>query len=239
MLIGGLEKLTIIDYPEKIACIVFTAGCNFRCHYCYNPMFVRPEEVAQFTEQNKIKNMMGEDDLFDFLRRRVGKLDGVVITGGEPLLQPDVGNLIAKIRSMGFHIKLDTNGTNPEALQKLIDMELIDYIAMDIKSSPKNYSKAVGVEVDLDKLLKSVIIIKTSGLPYEFRTTVVPGLVSKEDIKMIGEFIEGADKWFLQQFKNDAEMLNSDYNQVAKYRTKDLEEMRETAKSYVKSCEIR
>ncbi len=239
MLIGGLEKMTLIDFPDNIACIVFTAGCNFRCHYCYNPLFVLPEEVAKFVKNNEDDSELGESDFFSFLSKRVGKLDGVVVTGGEPTLQPDLVEFITKIKEMGFNVKLDTNGTNPEVVQDLIDRKLIDYIAMDIKSSPKNYEKAVGIEVDLDKLKKSVIIIKNSGLLYEFRTTVVPGLVGIEDIALMGEFIEGADKWFLQSFKSDAEMINNDFKKIIKYKSTEMEEMQKIAMKFVKRCSVR
>ena len=165
MLIGGVEKTSLVDYPEKLTAVVFTIGCNFRCGYCHNP------ELIKLKEDSKI---LDETDLFVYLEKRKGLLDAVTITGGEPTLQPDLYNFIKKIKNIGYLIKLDTNGTNPEVLEKLLRENLLDYIAMDIKNSIDNYNKVVRNFTDKEKILKSIDLIMKSGLNYEFRTTTLP-----------------------------------------------------------------
>ena len=197
MIIGGLEKLTLLDYPNHLAAIIFTSGCNFRCHYCYNPMLVLPPKGEDRKNKEDLSSIASED-LFLFLKERFGRLEGVVITGGEPTLHADLPDFIKKIKKLGYLVKLDTNGTNPEMLEKLIQAKLIDYLAMDIKSDADNYEKTVGVKINFQNLQKSAKIIITSGLPYEFRTTMVPGLVNKEIFLAMGAFIKGAKKWYLQ-----------------------------------------
>lgn len=189
MIIGGLQKTSLIDFPEKISAIIFTQGCNFRCGYCHNPELL-----------NRADAKYSEEEIFEFLKSRVGKLDGVVITGGEPTLQKDLKNFIEKIKDMGFCVKLDTNGTNPEMLEDLIKSNLLDYVAMDIKSSVINYEKTVSVNVNIDNIKKSINLLKNSDIKYEFRTTVLKNLISKEDFEQIGKEIEGAKKYYLQKF---------------------------------------
>lgn len=189
MIIGGLQKTSLIDFPEKISAIIFTQGCNFRCGYCHNPELL-----------NRADAKYSEEEIFEFLKSRVGKLDGVVITGGEPTLQKDLKTFIEKIKGMGFCVKLDTNGTNPEMLEDLINSNLLDYVAMDIKSSIINYEKTVSVNVNIDNIKKSINLLKNSDIKYEFRTTVLKSLISKEDFEQIGKEIEGAKKYYLQKF---------------------------------------
>lgn len=242
MLIGGLQKFSLLDYPGFLAAIIFTQGCNFKCQFCYNPMLV---VVPQKDHHSEIK----EDDLFAFLKTRIGKLDAVVITGGEPTIHSDLPKFIAEIRKLGYLVKLDTNGSCPEMLQKLIELKLVDYIAMDIKAPEDKYCKVVGVPADFDKIKKSVKIIMQSKLPpadaqamagkYEFRTTIAPGLLNKDDIKKIGKIIKGADKWYLQQFKSDIDLVNKKMEKIKPYSDKEMEEMREVAGKYVKKCEVR
>ena len=178
-------------------------------------------------------------DLFVFLASRVGKLEGVVITGGEPTIHPDLPDFIRQIRELGFKIKLDTNGTNPEMLAGLISEKLVDYIAMDIKGSPARYNEVAGVEVNLDNIKKSVKIIKEAGLPYEFRTTLVPGLADTQAIKEMGELIRGAKKWYLQHFKSDIDLVDNDFKGAAGFKPSELLEMRLAAEAYVLFCELR
>jgi pyruvate formate lyase activating enzyme len=180
-----------------------------------------------------------EDDLLFFLNRRRGKLEAVVITGGEPTLHKDLPEFIRKIKDLGYLVKLDTNGTNPEMLKTLIEGKMLDYIAMDIKSSLRNYAKTANVDVDLAKIKKSLKIIMKSGLSYEFRTTIVPGLVSASDIENIGELIKGADKWYLQQFKPGTPLVNDEYGKIKPYGNKELKAIREIGRKYVEVCEIR
>lgn len=183
--------------------------------------------------------LISEDDLFIFLEDRKGKLDGVVITGGEPTLHKDLPEFIAKIKEMGYLVKLDSNGTNPEMLQDLINKKLIDYIAMDIKASWNKYEEAVGVKVGLEKLKKSVKMIMSSGLPYEFRTTLVPGLHDSQDIKAMGEMIKGADHWYLQKFKPDVELVDHAFENKVTFKDSELKEFEEIGSQFVKDCQAR
>lgn len=239
MIIGGLEKMTLIDYPGQLAAIVFTKGCNFRCHFCYNPLLVWPDRETDEKKYEKDYSLISEDDLFLFLKSRKGKLDGVVITGGEPTLHHDLPEFIAKIREMGFKIKLDTNGTSPLMLQKLLDAKLLDYIAMDLKASENKYEEVTAVKVSFSNLKKSVRMIIESNLPHEFRTTVVPNLLTLEDFDEMGRIIEGADAWYLQKFKSDVALVNRDLEKKAGFSEKEMENMAEIGRKYVKVCEVR
>lgn len=245
MIIGGLQKFSLLDYPEHLSAIIFTQGCNFRCQFCYNPMLVRfAGKINHNIPSPKSEDQRGhtyikEDDLFSFLKKRLGKLDAVVITGGEPTIHADLPKFIKKIKSLGYKIKLDTNGAQPEILKKLVEEQLIDYLAMDIKASEKKYKLVTGEQPDLAKIKKSIKIIKESGLPYEFRTTIVPGLHEKNDIKEIGKLIKGGAKWFLQQFKSDMDLINKKLKRTKPYTEKEIKEMCKEARKYVKFCEVR
>jgi pyruvate formate lyase activating enzyme len=247
MKIGGLEKNSLIDYPGELAAVVFTVGCVFRCPFCYNPMLVlsplgdRRGDISlpKGQESEKGHTLLNEDDLFLFLKSRVGKLDAVVISGGEPTMHPDLPEFIRRIRALGFKIKLDTNGTNPKMLEKLLAEKLIDYLAMDIKAAPEDYNRAAGVNFDFEKIKKSVKIIKESGLPYEFRTTCVPGFIDEEAVAKMGELIEGADKWFLQNFKSDTELIDQCLSGRPGFASREMEKFAEIGRVYVKKCETR
>ena len=255
MIIGGLQKFSLLDYPEQLAAIVFTQGCNYRCQYCYNPMLVRPDVHDKFKNRASASPESGdqngrpqfsplvkaifEDDFFVFLRNRQNKLDAVVITGGEPTLHEDLPEFIKKIKQLGYKIKLDTNGTNPEMIAKIVKEKLIDYVAMDVKGSPRKYGEIIGVKPNLADIKKSIKIIMDSKLPYEFRTTIVPGLIEITDIKEIGELIKGARKWFLQQFKNETELVNTKWQSQRPYKSSEMEAMCKIAQNYVKICGIR
>lgn len=249
MIIGGVEKLTLIDFPGKLAAIIFTQGCNFRCQFCYNPLLVMPIGDVKLKYQ-KDHSVIPMSDLFGFLESRRGKLDGVVVSGGEPTLHHDLPEFLAKIRSLGYAIKLDSNGTNPEMLEKVIAQKLVDYLAMDIKAPLVKYAQVVDCAVNTDLIEKSIEIIKKSGLPYEFRTTLVPGMHTSEDIDEMGELIRGvanpADagsfgvaKWYLQFFKSDTPLVNREMETKDKFTTKEMEEMAERGKKYVGICEVR
>jgi pyruvate formate lyase activating enzyme len=240
MIIGGLEKLTLLDYPDHLAAIIFTQGCNFRCHFCYNPMLVLPRTGGD--EKNKKEkgfSPLSTEDLFLFLRERFGRLEGVVITGGEPTLHPDLPSFIKQIKEIGYLVKLDTNGTDPVMLQALINDKLIDYVAMDIKAPLDKYEETTSVKLDWDNIQKSVKIIMTSDLPYEFRTTVVPGLLLKEDFHKMGELIKGANKWYLQNFKSDTELVDASYKKQAGYTAKEMAEFAAIGRDYTDLCEVR
>lgn len=193
MKLAGLVKSSLIDYPGKIAAVVFTQGCNFRCGFCHNPDLISFEPQASSIQYE-------EKEVLDFLKTRVGKLDGVVITGGEPLIQSDIEEFISKIKSLGFAVKLDTNGSNPEKLSKLIDEKLVDYIAMDIKGTLSNYPDICAYS-NKKVIQKSIEIIMKSGLDYELRTTVLPIYHNIDDFKEIGELISGAKLYTIQGFR--------------------------------------
>lgn len=249
MQIGGLQKFSLLDFPDHLAAIVFTQGCNFRCHFCYNPMLVWPQsEVGKLNinpsaiADEKIKKVdpaIGVDDLFDFLKTRRKKLDAVVISGGEPTIYADLPEFIAKIKELGFKVKLDTNGTNPKMLKELIANKQIDYIAMDIKGVFEKYDIITEAQPNIRSIRKSIKLIMESGLLYEFRTTVVPGLIEKKDIKNIAKEIQGAQKWYLQAFKSNVDLVNGSFKNVAAYTNDEMEEMRKIGKEFVDFCGTR
>ncbi|MDD3368119.1 MAG: anaerobic ribonucleoside-triphosphate reductase activating protein [Lachnospiraceae bacterium] len=192
MQICGLNKTTLLDFPEHVAATVFTGGCNFRCPFCQNgDLVLHPEQVEQTPEE----------EFFSFLKKRKGILTGVCITGGEPTLQADLENFIRKIKELGFLVKLDTNGSRPDVLKKLVQEELLDYVAMDIKSSPENYGAVCGnAKVKIEDIRESVSFLLNGTLPYEFRTTVVRELHTKKDFEKIGNWIAGCQAYFLQSY---------------------------------------
>ena len=241
MRIAGFEKLTLIDYPDHLAAIIFTHACNFRCHYCYNPMLVWPsgKESDKEDMNRKAYPLISEDELFDFLKNRKGKLDGLVITGGEPTLQPDLIPFIKKVKDLGFLVKLDTNGTRPEVIEKILKEKIIDYIAMDFKAPLNDYEKVVNVKFDWDKIGKSVKMIKEGGVDHEFRTTVLPKLIKKDDIIEMAKFLNGADKWYLQKFKSDPDLVNMSYKKLSSYTDKEMDELVSVAKKYFKNVNWR
>ena len=231
MKIGGLQKTSLIDYPGKIAATVFLIGCNFHCPFCQNPELVDPQKI-------KKQLSISEKDFFKFLDARKGLIEGICITGGEPTIHSDLIDFIKKIKQKGFLVKLDTNGSSPEILKKLLKEKLLDFIALDIKSSQNNYSKAVGVKVDLAKIKKSIDLIKNSGINYEFRTTVVPGLVEREDIEEMGEWLKGAKKIALQQFQNK-KVLDKKFEKVQPYSEEILKDFKKILGKYIGKVELR
>lgn len=242
MLLGGLQKFSLLDYEGFMSAIVFTQGCNLKCRFCYNPMLVWPSGFQSKASQFKQKDhcpKIKESDLFEFLKSRAGKLDAVVITGGEPTIQPDLPRFIAKIKKLGYLVKLDTNGTNPEMLNDLIKKKSIDYIAMDIKGPRVKYKKITGSAMSFNKIKKSVKIIIESGLPHEFRTTIIPGLTTQADMREIGKIIKGADKWFLQKIKTDIDLIDNKLKKIKPTSNKELEEMQKIGSKYVKQCKLR
>jgi len=195
MKIAGLVRSSLIDYPGKVAAVVFTQGCNFRCGFCHNPDLIKIQNTESGVGDDK-----SEDEFFDFLKTRIGKLDGVVITGGEPLIQPDIMDFIAKIQALGFAVKLDTNGSSPDKLERLIETGLVDYIAMDIKGPLDKYAKICSY-LNTKVIQRSVKLIMQSGVPYEFRTTVLPAYHEAGDFEKIGELISGATIYTIQGFR--------------------------------------
>ncbi len=199
MNVQGYQKLTLLDFPGKVACTVFTGGCNLRCPFCHNASLVlTPREGDNL-----------EDEVLSYLARRQGILEGVCITGGEPLLQPTLSDFVEKVKNMGFSVKLDTNGSDPDALAALLTRVKLDYIAMDIKSSPQGYEKAIGKEIPFDRFQRSMDLIRSSGIPYEFRTTLVKGIHTEEDIAEIGKLLSGEKKYFLQGFVDSGNLIGA------------------------------
>ena len=188
MQIHGLQKMTLLDYPGKVACTVFFGGCNFRCPFCHNGELL----------DGRFPPLMDDEELLSFLQKRQGMLDGVCITGGEPLLQPKLAQLLRQIKELGYAVKLDTNGSFPELLEELIAKSLIDYVAMDIKNCPDRYADSVGRQVDMTAVKRSVSLLLEGSVDYEFRTTVVAELHDEESIHGIGRWIAGARRYFLQ-----------------------------------------
>lgn len=222
MRIGGFQKLTLIDYPGKIATTVFTVGCSFRCPFCHNPELVLS---SQFPPLNKL-----EKEFFEHLEKRKGKLEGVCITGGEPTIQPDIIEFIEKIKAMGYLVKLDTNGTQPEVLSRILAKGLVDFVAMDIKNSPDRYSETVGLTANVQKIKKSVSMIMQSGVDYEFRTTVIPGLHSEKDFEKIAKWIKGAKAYYLQEYR-DGRILDEKLRKKTKDKKLDLEKIKQQIKN--------
>ena len=225
MKINGLLKLTLLDFPGYTACTVFFGGCNFRCPFCHNASLVRGEGED-----------ISVDEFFKFLSKREGIIDGVAVTGGEPLLQRELYDFLKRIKDMGFLVKLDTNGSFPEKLKELCRAGLVDYVAMDIKSSPEGYSRAAGCNVSIEKVRESVDYLLSGAVDYEFRTTVAKGAVMPEDMEGIGELIRGAKRYFLQGFVDSGDILGEG---VGAYTKEEMEEMLENVKKYVPAAELR
>ena len=201
MLVSGLQKLTLLDYPGKVACTVFTGGCNFRCPFCHNSALVLPDQIAHDSSAEQV---------LTFLRKRVGVLDGVAVTGGEPLLHPDIGDFLKEIKSMGFLVKLDTNGSFPDRLIALVEAGLADRVAMDVKNAPALYAKTAGLErFDLSGVERSKDFLLAGAVDYEFRTTVVRGLHTEESLLAAAEWIRGAKEYYLQQYKDSGAILDA------------------------------
>lgn len=196
MLISGIQPFTILDYPGKVSCIVFTPGCNFRCGFCHNPEFVLPEKIAELRE-----NFIKEEAFFNFLAQRRRKLDGVVISGGEPTLMPDLEEFIRKIKSLGFLVKLDSNGNRPAVLKRLLDKNLLDYIAMDFKTSLPRYQGLSGQWAVEKNIAESIRLISTSGVDHEFRTTLVKEVHTPEVLHEMCRQIKGVKRLSLQTFR--------------------------------------
>lgn len=226
--LAGLQKTTFIDYPEKIACIVFTQGCNFRCGYCHNPeLFENKEPVLSVPA------------FFEFLNKRKGKLDGVVITGGEPTLHgKDLIEFIKEVKSLGFLVKLDTNGTHPDVLQELLNENLLDYIAMDIKAPLTKYKAITQTDIDTKIIKKSIDMIMNSGVDYEFRTTIVKSQLSVEDLRQIGELIQGAKRYYMQKFLA-TKILDETLMSEESYTDEEFKNLRTILEEYVDFVDYR
>jgi len=211
-IIDGFDKLTLLNYPDKVACTIFTKGCNFKCPFCHNSSLISLDK-----ENDKYK------EVISYLNKRKGILDGVCITGGEPLIHKSTKELIKEIKSMGFLVKLDTNGSNPVMLKELIDENLIDYVAMDIKNTFDKYEMTIGCKTNIDNIKKSIDIIESSNIDYEFRTTIVKELHTFDDIKGIINMINKKSKYYIQNFRNSDGVLNKKLNGFTKEELENLQ----------------
>lgn len=229
MLISGLQKLTLLDYPGKVACTVFTGGCNFRCPFCHNAPLVLPERLAHDTD---------EEQVLAFLKKRQGTLDGVAITGGEPLLHKDIAQFLEKVKALGYSIKLDTNGSFPDRLIEIVSAGLVDRVAMDIKNSPELYPQTTGCEtLDMAKIDKSREFLLSGTVDYEFRTTVVKGLHTEESLLSAAKWISGAKEYYLQQFKDSGDVL--DIGTLCAFDEREMHALCESVRRYVPTAQVR
>ena len=228
MRIGGFQKTSLLDYPDCISAIIWTIGCNFRCPFCYNKNLVlgKVEPIS-------------EDEVLFFLKKRKGLLEGLVISGGEPLLHDDIADFVKKVKKLGYLIKIDTNGTFPERLKELIDNKLVDYISMDVKAPKNKYNKLTEIKADLTKIEQSIDIVKNNASDYEFKTTFVPDLLKKEDIVEIAKWLEGAEKFYLQQFEINPPLISSEMEKTTPYPKEYIIETLEEIKPFFKNCYLR
>lgn len=225
---AGMQSLTLLDFPNKVACILFVRGCNFRCPFCHNASLVC----------GGAENNYPEEDILAFLKKRQGLLDGVVISGGEPTLYPELIPFLHKVRDLGYAIKLDTNGTNPTLLKQILRENLADYVAMDIKNSPHFYSATCGVpKADIASIEESRDVLMNGETEYEFRTTVVDGLHTKESIDELACWIAGAKRYYLQAFKDSGNLLHPE--NLHAFDQKEMVELLEIAKKYIPSAALR
>ncbi|OIP76317.1 MAG: anaerobic ribonucleoside-triphosphate reductase activating protein [Parcubacteria group bacterium CG2_30_36_18] len=231
MEIGGLQKVTLIDYPGRIAATVFLCGCNFKCPWCYSSELVLPEKIKK---QPKIS----EREFFKYLKDRKKLLDGLVLCGGEPTINKKLPSFIKKIKKMGFLIKLDTNGSDPKILKKLIDEKLIDYVAMDLKGPKERYSEFSGRKVDVKKIQKSIDILKENKVDYEFRSTIVPSLHTKEDVIEMAKWIRGAKRYYLQNFRPE-KTIDPKFEKIKTYSQEYLLEIQKAIAPFFEVCQVR
>jgi pyruvate formate lyase activating enzyme len=232
MRFGGLQKYSLIDFPGKVSCVLFLSGCNFDCPYCHNPDLVRGEQLCS--------SSMDEAEIYAFLERRKGLLDGVVISGGEPTLVENLAPLCEKIKGMGYHVKMDTNGSRPKVIKRLTDESLVDYIAMDIKTAPSRYATLIKKEYDSNDIRTSIRIIMDSSLPHEFRTTCVKPFVDRHIIEHLVRIVSGAHLYVLQRF-NNTRILHPEFFKEAEpgYDMDELMLMKSIAEPWVKECIVR
>ena len=229
MQIAGLQKLTLLDYPGRVACTVFTPGCNFRCPFCHNAPLVLPERLGCDTT---------EEAVLAFLKKRVGILDGVAVTGGEPLLHRELPSFLEKVKALGYAVKLDTNGSFPRFLRELVAAGLVDRVAMDIKNSPALYGKTVGIgSLELKSVEESKCFLLEGTVDYEFRTTVARGLHTEESLREAAEWIRGAREYYLQQFKDSGDVIAIDG--LTAYDEKEMRALAEAVRDIIPTVQVR
>ena len=238
MKIHGLNKLTLLDYPGHMACLIFTGACNYRCPFCHN---------ASLVLNPNSQPAISEEEIFAFLQSRKGILEGVCISGGEPTLQADLPEFIRKIRTMGFHVKLDTNGSRPGILKALLEEGLLDYVSMDIKNALKKYLSTIGIPESVsgfnnlitDSVCQSAELLMQSSIPYEFRTTVVKELHNEEDLLSIGKWLNGANAYYLQSFRDSETLVGASLGQFHAYEPEQMRAFRDLLKPYFETVEVR
>ena len=227
MLIKGFQKLTLLDFPGRTACTVFTGGCNLRCPFCHNALLVTEMDDGYFSEE----------EIFAHIEKRKNVLDGIAITGGEPLLQKDIERFLYELKETGIAVKLDTNGCYPEKLEGILQLGLVDYVAMDIKNCPDKYGVTVGIEnFDIAPVEKSIELLKNSSIDYEFRTTITENFHTVDDIEKLTEWIQGAEHYFLQNFVDSGQLIDNSCKGVSKAV---MYEMLERAKKHIPNAQIR
>ena len=232
MLIKGLQKLTLLDFPEKMAGTVFTFGCNLRCPFCHNASLVLSERADD--------TLIPEEEFFSFLQKRRGILEGVCITGGEPTLQPDLPAFIRKIRDMGFAVKLDTNGARPAVLKALVAEGLLDYVAMDVKNSLSAYPETVGLPAfDVAPVEESMDFLMAGHIPFEFRTTLVKGLHTPEGVAEMGRRLAGEERFFLQTFEDSGDLIAGEGDTLSSFTPAETQELLRILRQYVPNAQIR
>ena len=228
MKLHGFQKMTLLDYPGKVACTVFTGGCNFRCPFCHNALLVTELDEAEEYD---------EDEIIEYLKKRKGLLDGIAVTGGEPLMTQETVGFIRRIKAEGYAVKLDTNGSYPDRLKQLVSEGLVDYVAMDIKNSKELYAETAGLpKLDISKIEESVGFLLEGRTDYEFRTTVVRQFHTVESIADAAKWIKGAKRYFLQSFTDSGNLIGEGMSGVPK---EEMELMREAASQYVESVSLR
>ena len=228
MRIAGIQKLTLLDYPGKVACTVFLSGCNLRCPYCHNPALVLPER--------REAQPLSEAEVLDFLAQRRGKLDGVCLTGGEPTLQPELSPFIQSIRRLGYAVKLDTNGTNPRLLRALLRDGALDYVAMDVKNAPERYTESCGGVAVLPQVQESAALLLEGSTEYEFRTTVCKPLHTPREMEAIGRWLKGAKRYFLQAFADTGDLVSGG---VQPHTYEELLRLRQAVLSHIPNTQLR
>lgn len=228
-IIVGLQKLTLLDYPGKVACTLFTRGCNFKCPFCHNASL-----VVRADEQKPYSNA----EIFAFLKKRAGILDGVAITGGEPTLVSGLYDFIKEIKNLGYAVKLDTNGTRPEVIKRLVEDNLVDYVAMDIKNHPAKYAYTVGLpeSYDLSAVIESKNYLMEGHVDFEFRTTVARPFHTEEDFHIIAEWLQGSEKYFLQQFKDSGDIIGKE---ISSYNESEMEKFLKVLLPFVPNAQLR
>lgn len=228
MKIGGIQKVSLVDYPGKVAAAMFTIGCNMRCGYCHNPELVLPERYS---------DSIPTEDILLFLESRIGKLDGVVVSGGEPTIHQDLPQFIQQIKDMGFLIKLDTNGTHPDMIEEMLEAETLDFVAMDIKGPLNKYQEIAAYPVDIEAVQRTIKLLKDSAIEYEFRTTVVRSQLAPEDFVAIGELVKGAPRYALQRFR-PGRTLHPAFRNETTYTDEEFNKIKQVMEKYVGKCLI-